>query len=95
MKLIRNICIFTFVLCSPAVLACSPPAPPGIPDPSTAVLAEMVKAQKDVKKFIADAEVYLECEKDTGAYNAMVDTMKATGDNFNQAIRAFKAKLKG
>jgi len=95
MNLIRQLCISFLVLCSPAVFACAAPSPPAIPDPNSAVLAEMVKAQKDVKKFLADAEGYLGCEKDSGKYNSMVDAMKTTGDEFNTAIRAFKAKMKG
>jgi hypothetical protein len=95
MNCIRQISICLILFAAPSAFACAPPSAPAIPDPAAAVLAEMVKAQKDVKKFLADAEAYLGCEKDTGKYNAMVDTMKATGDGFNQAIRAFKAKVKG
>jgi len=73
-----------------SALACSPPATPTLPDPATAVLAEMVKAKGDVQKFIAAADEYLACEKNTAKYNSMVDLMQATGDDFNKRIRKFK-----
>lgn len=82
-------------LLSPALAsACSAPEQPELPDPDTAVLAEMVKAQKDVKKFIAAGNDYLGCEKNTKKYNDMVDLMKSVGADFNARIAAFKAKQK-
>jgi hypothetical protein len=86
---------FTFLLLGAAhTHACNEPTPPAIPDPNTAVLAEMVKAQKDVKKFIAAGDSYLKCQKNDTKYNSMVSLMQSTGDNFNKAIKAFKAKVK-
>jgi hypothetical protein len=89
--------IFTFTLIlvgAASSQACDEPSPPAIPDPNTAVLAEMVKAQKDVKKFISSGDSYLKCQKNDNKYNKMVDLMKTTGDEFNKAIKAFKAKVK-
>jgi len=71
-------------------MACSPPSPPTLPDPATAVLAEMVKAKGDVQKFIGAGDEYLACEKNTGKYNQMVDLMQKTGEEFNSKIRKFK-----
>lgn len=72
--------------------ACEEPEAPDLPDPETAVLAEMVKAQKDVKKFISEGEEYLKCQKGVQKYNRMVEQMKEVGDNFNASIKAFKAR---
>ena len=77
-------------LLSGQALACSPPSPPALPDPATAVLAEMVKAKGDVQKFISAGDEYLACEKNTMKYNKMVDLMQETGEDFNQRIRKFK-----
>lgn len=91
MKLyIALITLFSGSLLSVSAWACSPPAAPELPDPTTAVLAEMVKAKGDVKKFIAAGDAYLACEKNTPKYNAMVDLMHAVGDDFNKKIRKFK-----
>ena len=72
------------------VFACTPPEAPVLPDPATAVLAEMVKAKGDVQKFISAGDEYLACEKNTAKYNAMVDLMQQTGEDFNKRIRKFK-----
>ncbi len=72
--------------------ACDAPEAPELPDPETAVLAEMVKTQKDVKKYLAAGEDYLKCEKNTIKYNRMVDEMKVVGDSFNAGIKAFKER---
>ncbi len=76
------------------VLACEAPTPPDMPDVETAVLAEMVKAQNQVKKFIAAGNEYLECEKDDDLHNQMVDLMHDVGEDFNKVIKDFKAKNK-
>ena len=42
--------------------ACNyPKAPAQFPDGATATMAEMVEAQKSVKQFLADMDVYLQC----------------------------------
>lgn len=72
---------------------CDKPDAPAIPDAQTTVTAEMVKAQNDVKQFIAAAESYLKCNKNTTRHNDMVAEMQAVGDEFNEAIRAFKERM--
>lgn len=76
---------------SPVWSACNEPEPPPIPDPSSAVLAEMVKAQKDVKKFIAEGEAFLKCAKSQRKQNKVAELMQETGNEFNSAIKRFKA----
>jgi hypothetical protein len=73
-------------------LACSKPAQPELPEVGSAVLAQMVKAQKDVKKYLALSDEYLACEKDKGQYNIMIDEMKLVGDNYNALVRDYKAR---
>jgi len=81
-----------------------PAAPPPIPEP--AVKADLLKAQKNVKQFQADMEVYRTCinkhndsgELSTGnelaisnAHNYSVEMEQRVADMFNEAVRAFKA----
>ena len=83
-----------WILSAEMALACSAPTPPEIPDPATAVLPEMVKAQNEVKRYLADAENYLKCEKNSRKYDSVVDAMHVVGDTFNKAISEFKAQMK-
>jgi len=89
-----NVIFLSAVLFSSAGWACTAPAAPTLPDPQAAVLAEMVKAQKAVKKYVAAGEEYLKCEKNTAKYNDMVDSMKGIGADFNARIKQFKALKK-
>lgn len=77
--------------------ACDKPAPPALPDPSSAVLAQMAKAQNDVKNYMASAEAYLKClgDSDVSEYNKSITEMEALADSFNSLIRDFKARMKG
>ena len=77
-------------LLSAQLQACDKPAAPVLPEPESAVLAEMVKAQKDVKAYVAAATDFLACVKNNRQYNDMVDEMKAVGEDFNSRIRKFK-----
>jgi hypothetical protein len=76
--------------------ACDKPAPPSLPDVSTAVLAQMAKAQNDVKSYIAAAEAYLEClgNDNVGDYNATIEEMEGLAESFNSMIADFKARMK-
>lgn len=72
---------------------CVEPEEPLIPDPELTVTAEMVKAQNDVKAFLAAAEKFLKCTRSGVRHNKMVDKMKDVGDNFNDAVKAYKVRL--
>ena len=77
-----------------AAAACMAPAEPALPNAETAVLAEMVKAAKDVKAFIAEANKYLGCVQSTQAHDKMVDRMHVVADDFNGLTTMFKARAK-
>ncbi len=72
---------------------CEKPAAPVLPDPSSAVTPQMVKAKNEVQEYISKAEAYLACVGDTAKHNQMVDEMKEIADTFNGAIRAFKERM--
>lgn len=78
-----------------ALLACTRPDSPEIPDPSTAVTPQMIKAKNDVQAYVDTAEKYLKCNISTAQHNAMVDEMKAVAEKFNQAVRDYKARMAG
>ncbi len=74
-------------------LACDEPSEPQLPNPSTAVTPEMVKAKNQVKQYMADADKYLSCKRlSTRQHNAIVDKMQALASNFNDVIRAYKER---
>lgn len=80
-------------MASGAFAACDKPDAPVIPDPASAVTAQMVKAQNDVKSFISSAEQYIKCERRDNQREAMASEMEAVADKFNQSIREYKARL--
>ena len=88
------LCAAIFLAFSSTVYAdCQRPSAPDIPDPNSAVTAQMVKAQKDVKAFIAEAEIYLKCVRRSTDHNEMVDEMETVANHFNQTIRAYKQRM--
>lgn len=84
-------------LASGAAMACSKPAgKPEIPDVATAVTAQMVKANNDVKAYVKDMETYIGCAGlSRGDEKKELDELKSFADSFNQAIRDFKARSAG
>lgn len=66
---------------------------PAIPDPDTAVTAQMIKAQNDVKAFIHSAEVYIRCEQLSRRRKIMADEIQEIADKFNASIRKYKARM--
>jgi|GEM_PF-4238669 len=73
-------------------MACDRPNKPELPSVETAVLAQMVKAQKDVKKYLKTSEAYLKCERNNGRHDKMVNEMTRVGTTFNKLVKAYKEK---
>jgi hypothetical protein len=73
----------------------SPNAPGAFPEPATASDADIVAAQQDVKKYLADMESSLKCftatHNDDG-YNHAVENMQRTATAFNGVLRAYRAR---
>lgn len=83
------------VVCVPGVsLACSEPAKPGdFPDPSTAVTAQMVKANNEVKAYVKAMEEYLGCSgMSRSDQNKAVKDLEEYAESFNKLIREFKSR---
>ncbi len=72
--------------------ACAKPDKPELPAVESAVLAQMVKAQKEVKKYLKLSEEYLDCEKNNSRHDRMVKEMKRLGSNFNKLVKHYKEK---
>ncbi len=93
-----NALVLAALLASGSAMACDKPAPPTLPDPDTAVTAQMVKAKNEIKAFIATAEAYLACiesSDDTASYNSMVEEMQAAAEEFNTIVRQYKSRMAG
>lgn len=74
--------------------ACTKPEAPEMPNIETAVVAEMVKAQKAVKRYMKEGNQYLDCTRNNLQHDAMVSRMEKTATKFNILIRDFKALKK-
>lgn len=74
--------------------ACSKPASkPEFPDPKTAVSAQMVKANNEVKAYVKAMQDYLGCAGlSRAAETKELDDLKAYAESFNVIIREYKAK---
>lgn len=75
-------------------LACSEPAKPAdFPDPATAVTAQMVKANNEVKAYVKAMEEYLGCSgKSRSEQKKAIEELEAYAESFNKLIREFKAR---
>ncbi|WP_049721522.1 hypothetical protein [Gilvimarinus polysaccharolyticus] len=75
-----------------SVQACDKPQNrPEIPDPATAVTAQMVKSNNDVKAYVRATEDYLGCAKLSGnELRNAENELKNYAEEFNKTIRAFK-----
>jgi hypothetical protein len=60
-ELARYACFTVFLFAAQVGYACDYPTRVSVPNGSTASQEEMIEGQRDVKKYVADMEVYLEC----------------------------------
>ncbi|WP_041521925.1 hypothetical protein [Gilvimarinus agarilyticus] len=74
--------------------ACSEPAKPdAFPDPASAVTAQMVKANNEVKAYVKAMEEYLGCSgMSRGDQKKAVKDLEEYAESFNKLIREFKAR---
>jgi len=74
------------------VQACEKPQNrPAIPDPTTAVTAQMVKSNNEVKAYVRATEDYLGCAKlSSNELRSAESELKSYAEEFNKTIRAFK-----
>jgi hypothetical protein len=80
---------------SRASICHSPSAPGAFPEAATASPEDIVAAQLNVKKYLADMESSLKCftaEHDNGAYDHAVDDMQRVASTFNGLLRAYRAR---
>lgn len=78
---------------SSTTMACEAPEEPNIPDASSAVTAQMVKAQNDMEDYMAQAQTYLACVSNMNQHNRMVSKMEKLADRFNAVVRAYRERM--
>jgi len=87
---------------------CVAPQVPDIPDGTRGALEDMLQGQERVQAFMSDSTAYLECldeiiddrrsdDEETrdlaiSEYNRMVDVTQQLGIEFNQQVKAFRAR---
>lgn len=82
----------TLSLSGTALAECSAPAEPQIPEGSVASGADMLKAKKEVEGFVSQAEAYMGCSIAAPLKDRMADRMEKVVAQFNQELRAYKAR---
>ena len=85
--------LLVVVFSSASVCACDKPEAPEIPDPSTAVTAQMVKAQNDVKAYVQQTEEYIKCERRSRARDDAAAELERVASEFNKSIKAYKERM--
>lgn len=78
---------------SASALACEAPQnQPEIPDPTTAVTAQMVKTNNQVREYVRAMEDYLSCARlSNSELRRQENALKSYAEDFNTAIREFRA----
>lgn len=82
------------VALSGASFACSEPAQPAeFPDVATAVAAQMVKANNDMKAYVRAMEKYIGCAGMSRRDEVKAfEKLEAYTESFNKLVRKFKSR---
>jgi hypothetical protein len=79
-------------IASPAYSACIEAAVPKLPDPDTAMMSDIIRAQNAVKQYLARQEKYLSCVGSTNKHDAAVDKMHEIAEQYNTMSRRYKSR---
>lgn len=73
--------------------ACEEAEMPGIPNPDLAGEAEMLRAQAEVKRYLALQQEFLDCVRNDRRHNQAVDRMHEVANKYNSTARRYKARM--
>lgn len=95
MKIGSFIALLSCLVIAPQVWsACREAAVPRLPNPDLAVEAEMLRAQLEVRRYIALQEEFLTCvQNNSRKHNQVVDLMHEVANKYNSTARRYKARL--
>ncbi len=95
-SLVKKVIIFVFLFGVADTLCakCHRPEVPALPDGETAVLAQMVKAKKEVSKYMTSAKAYLACASNSRQHDKVVDKMRTIAKDYNDLAKAYKKRVK-
>ena len=95
MKLVMAIStlISVLLLASVSQAACKEAVVPELPDPDTAVMNDMLRAQAAVKQYLLRQEQYLSCVGDNFRHDAAVDKMHDVAEQYNNTARRYRIRL--
>jgi len=94
MKKYLSLLMAALVILPAVTFACTEPdKPEEFPDPATAVTAQMVKANNEVKAYVQAMEKYLGCANMSRRdKEAALEGLKDYAESFNVLIREFRAR---
>lgn len=73
--------------------ACMEAVVPELPDPDTAVMSDIVRAQGAVKQYLARQEKFLACVAGRLRHDAAVDKMHEVAAEYNNMARRYKSRM--
>lgn len=85
--------IICFMLSTLAFAECIEAEAPGIPNPDLAGEAEMLRAQREVKRYLALQEQFLDCVRNVRHHNQAVERMHEVANKYNSTARRYKARM--
>ena len=96
MKRLSNIAVslcFLFLV-APCWAGCEEPVIPDFPNPDLAGQDEMLRAEKEVKQYLALQEDFLNCvQHNTRKHNRAVDLMYQVAEKYNSIARRYNTRL--
>lgn len=83
----------TLLVNASVAMACDArPEKPVLPDPASAVTAQMIKAHNDVKSYVKSMQEYLGCAKlPASEEKKELEDLTKYAEDFNKVIRDYKA----
>jgi hypothetical protein len=72
--------------------SCQEALVPELPSPDWVDEQDVLRAQRAVKQYIQEQEIFLTCTRRASAHNAAVNRMHAVAKKYNEMARRYKAR---
>lgn len=91
-KLLKSSLVIVLLWATTAWSSCQEAVVPELPNPDWVDEQDVLRAQRAVKQYIQEQEIFLSCVRRASMHNAALNRMHTVAKKYNEMARRYKAR---